>query len=177
MPLQSQDLVARPAMTLETHLESACYDLVAEIAQSHGKVQLKVTGASMLPVICPGDLITVQRCDPRKLQPGEVILFRRNGGLAAHRIVEVSEKAIVTRGDALPSNDAPISHGEVVGRIEFARRDGRPVYLHPSPLQQIVGGILRRSERCTRVFLRLSPGIRKFGIGNSVFGTANPIRF
>ena len=164
-------------MTLEPHLESACCDLVAEVACSRGKVQLKVTGASMLPVICPGDLITIQRCDARELQPGEVILFRRNGGLAAHRIVEVSDKAIVTRGDALPSNDAPISYGEVVGRIEFARRDGRPVCLYPSPWQQFVGAILRRSERCTRVFLRLSCGIRRFRFGDSVFGTANPIRF
>jgi signal peptidase I len=164
-------------MTLETHLQSACCDLVAEIAQSHGKVQLKVTGASMLPVICPGDLITVQRCNPRELQPGEVILFERNGGIAAHRILEVSDKVIVTRGDALPSNDAPISHGEVVGRIEFVRRDGRPVCLHPSAWQQIVGAILQRSERCTRVFLRLSSGIRRFRTGGSAFGTTNPIRF
>ena len=164
-------------MTLDTHLQSACCDLVAEVARSSRKVQLKVTGASMLPVICPGDLITVQRCNPRELQPGEVILFQRNGGLAAHRIIEVSDKVIVTRGDALPSNDAPISHGEVVGRIEFARRNGRPVCLHPSPWQQIVGVILRRSERCTRVFLRLHSVLRRFRIGDSVFGTANPIRF
>jgi phage repressor protein C with HTH and peptisase S24 domain len=65
-------------MTLETHLQSVCCDLVADVARRQGRVQLKVTGASMLPVISPGDLITVQRREPQELQPGEVILFRRN---------------------------------------------------------------------------------------------------
>jgi hypothetical protein len=32
----------------------------------------------MLPVIRPGDLIAVQRRDPRDLQPGEVVIFQHD---------------------------------------------------------------------------------------------------
>jgi signal peptidase I len=162
--------------TEESHIQSACCDLVAEVARSHGRVRLKVTGASMLPVIRPGDHITVQRCNPRELQPGEIILFQRNGGLTAHRIVEASETSLITRGDSLPTNDAPIGPGEVVGRVELATRNGRTVGLEPSALQRLVAALLRYSECFTRIYLRLSPATRGHGAGDSAFGTADPVR-
>jgi len=161
------------------HLHSACCDLVADVARSHGNVQLRVAGASMVPVLWPGDLLTVQSCDPAQLEAGSIIVFRQDGKLIAHRLMrrsgdcpvdsppDCSTGYLITRGDARPRLDEPVDPADVVGRVESITRDGRPVDAQPSAWQRLAAAILRRSEGCTRLFLRLGPGIRKLGVGQA----------
>jgi len=156
-------------MLSEPKLQAACCELVADVARDFGKVQLKVTGASMLPVIRPGDLITVQRRNPQELKTGEVILFRRNGGLTTHRSIQVGEEFFLTRGDSLPLHDSPIPPSEVLGLVESAQRNGRTVRLYPSPWQRVVATLLRRSDWFTRLYLRLSDRARRPSVSRASF--------
>ena len=118
----------------------------------------------MVPVLWPGDQITIRRSDPTELQPDSIIVFRQRERLVVHRVVRHQGDCVVARGDARPLCDRPVKASEVVGRVEAIRRNGRPVRLQPRFWQRAAAFVLRRSEGFTRVFLRLGPWLRKIGV-------------
>ena len=64
-------------------------ELAAEVLRSSGKLRLRATGASMLPVVWPGDILNISGEGAGKALPGDIVLFGREGGLIAHRVVEI----------------------------------------------------------------------------------------
>jgi len=81
-----QSLTAQSANALET---LGC-ELAAEVLHNFGRLRLRATGASMLPVVWPGDTLLVQSHDSAAVLPGDMVLFRRYGRLVAHRVVSRS---------------------------------------------------------------------------------------
>ncbi len=156
-------------MIAEAHLQSACCDLIAEVARNQGQVQLKVAGASMVPALWPGDLVTVRRCDPSELQPGSIVVFRQNERLVVHRLLRWVDSTrwvggcIVARGDARPRCDEPVRASEVIGRVEGILRNGRRVSERLSFRQRVVGLVLRRSAWATWQYMRVVNRMRRFG--------------
>lgn len=149
-------------MIREAHFEAACCDLVARVVRGAGLANLKVTGLSMLPAIWPGDLLTVRSLPPDRLQPGQILLYRRQGKLTAHRILRIAGDHLVTRGDCVPSLDPPVAWDEVVGQVVGISRNGRPVKLQPSLGQRAAAWLLRRSEACTWLLLHLRAALQRF---------------
>jgi signal peptidase len=135
--------------------------LVADVADNFGEVRLRVTGASMVPAIWPGDILTVRRVDPEELRPGQIVLYRRQANLIAHRVTRVVADHVVTRGDTLPVADAPASMDDVVGRVVSLERNGRRVCPQETLWPAAVSLILRRSDFCLRVALRLGRLLRR----------------
>ena len=168
-------------MISETHLQSACCDLIADVARNQGQVQLKVAGASMVPALWPGDLVTVRSCDLSELQPGSIVVFRQNERLVTHRFVRWVDSThgagdcAVTRGDARSRCDKPVKASEVLGRVESAMRNGRPVNLQPSLRHKVLASVLRRSQVCTEIYLRLASRMRRFGAGGAVLEPESPV--
>lgn len=144
-------------MVPESHLlQTACCDLVAEVVRDAGSASLRVTGLSMLPAIRPGDVLQVEHQAPEELRPGQIILYSRNGKLTAHRIVSIAGGYFLTRGDRLPTCDLPVRSREVIGRVESIRRKARTVSPDLSFWQHLAALVLRHSEGCTKLFLRLN---------------------
>ncbi len=150
-------------MITEAHLQSACCDLIADIARNQGQVQLKVAGASMVPALWPGDLVTVRRSDLSELRPGSIVVFRHNERLVVHRLMRWVGGCIVARGDARPCCDQPVRASEVIGRVESILRNGRPVSPRFSFRQRVVGLVLRRSAWATWQYMRVVNRVRRFG--------------
>ena len=73
--------------------------LAAEVLASFGAARLPVTGSSMFPALCPGDLLDLRR--PDVIQDGDIVVFERHGQFVAHRVVSQTSATIVTRGDRL----------------------------------------------------------------------------
>lgn len=78
---------------------------------------LTVISGSMYPALQRGDLILVKSVTPEEIEPGVVVVFRHENGLAVHRVVRVTGDSIVTRGDANPEEDNPITFDDIVGRV------------------------------------------------------------
>lgn len=154
----------------EALLQEACCDLVGEVARASGKVQLRVTGASMVPALWPGDLLTIYRCDLSALQLGSIVAFRQNQKLIVHRLMRCSGGQFATRGDALPCFDEPVSPSDIIGRVESVIRNGRSIDPRLSLWQKAVAAALRRSEWCTWFFLRFSSRMRRMGVPGVAFG-------
>jgi signal peptidase I len=135
--------------------------LTGDIVRTFGGVRLRVFGTSMVPSILPGDLISIQRAGVPEISIGEVVLYSRDGRLFAHRVVGATafsdDARLITRGDRLQYDDAPISSGELVGRVSCVERGGRKVDFAAftsewmSPLIRL----LRASDFATNVYVRI----------------------
>src|SRR5437879_8061484 len=114
----------RPRLQLEDLRAAAHRELLAEVARKFGEIRFKATGDSMLPSVWPGDLLTVRRQSFSEFRNGEIVLYEREAGentltrpfgpasprgdFVAHRIVGRRGGKLITRGDSLRRNDAPV---------------------------------------------------------------------
>jgi signal peptidase I len=149
-------------LQIEKRSASGC-ELVAEVAHRFGEVRLSVTGASMMPVIWPGDVLTVRRCGEAELQPGQIVLYRREGKLVAHRITRIHDNLLTTRGDSVSHDDSPVRKSEIVGQVISLLRRGRCVALELSFWRRAGCCILQRSDFCLRAMLLLVRCLRRPG--------------
>ena len=102
-------------------------EMAGEVLRSSGRLRLGVTGWSMLPSIWPGDTLELESGNGSIVSEGDIVLFRRDRRLFAHRVMGTSENGIVTRGDAMPYGDAPVTESEVLGRVVAIVRDGKRI--------------------------------------------------
>jgi signal peptidase I len=130
-------------------------ELVGDVARQFGEVRVKVTGSSMIPAIWPGDVITVRRREPAKLQPGQIVLYQHEERLIAHRITSIQGGNLVTRGDSLQHEDASIGQQEIVGEVVSVLRNGRAIQPQQTFSQRGVSFFVRRSDFCRRMMLRI----------------------
>lgn len=132
----------------------AC-ELIADIVRDFGEVCLKVTGVSMIPALWPGDTITVRCHDPAELRCGQIVLYKRGEKLIAHRITSLHDGFITTRGDSLLQDDPLMTESDIVGFVMSASRNGRCIPLHQFFWQRVCSMVIRHSDVCLRVVLRL----------------------
>ena len=143
---------------LEARDRAGC-ELAAEVLRSFGSLRLRATGASMLPAIWPGDVLSISGHAATEALPGDIVLFRRDGKLVAHRVVArtIREGRVqwVTRGDNVEGNDDPVSSNEILGKITTIERGPWRIGAYPSRLNRAVAWVLCRSALAARVLLHL----------------------
>jgi hypothetical protein len=87
----------------------------------------------MSPAIRDGEAVTVAPVRASEVRRGDIILYRAERGLIAHRVLrlrgETDAPVFITRGDAATSCDAPVSASQVLGRVICVERNGRPLSL------------------------------------------------
>jgi len=141
--------------------EDAKLDLVAELLRCSGAVRLKAWGASMLPSLWPGDLLTIQTVAHDDVVPGEIVLVMRDNRFLVHRLVEKQRVqdcvSWITRGDAMPHDDAPVAASELLGRVVAINRGNRSLVpvRRLSLLQSALAWMLCRWGRFRSLTLRM----------------------
>jgi hypothetical protein len=135
-------------------------ELFLEVLKSSGEAKLAVTGTSMLPTIWPGDVLEVQRQQAAEISPGDVVLCERKGGFLAHRVVgkvDGPERTLlITRGDASPAPDLPVTPEQLLGRVTAILRGGRRLEPRLTRWGRVVSWVLARSDLSIRLALRLA---------------------
>jgi signal peptidase I len=134
--------------------------LAMALLRSTGEAKLSVAGGSMLPTLRPGDILEIQRVADKDLSLGDIVVFARGNRLVVHRVMEMkrekNEVTVITRGDRSPKADAPISSGEVLGKVKVIQRGTRNVIPRVTRWTRAASWILLRSEFCTRVVYHLA---------------------
>jgi signal peptidase len=131
-------------------------ELASEVLRSSGTLRLRVMGWSMLPTVMPGDTLVIERIHSDALSGGDIVLFSRDRRFFVHRVVTMRKPentAIVTRGDAMPAADPPVSGTDLLGRVALILRKGKSI--EPSRTlrfsERAVAALVRRSDFAARV--------------------------
>jgi len=146
--------------------ENVKVDLVAEALALAGTIRLRVTGASMLPTIWPGDVLTVRRLESEELQEGDVAVLRREGRLITHRIIHQEKEFVMARGDAKLKADAPFRREEVFGSVVAVHRGRKEVTVaRKTGAEILVRFALAPSQLLTRIAVRLHAAVNSSWAG------------
>jgi hypothetical protein len=103
----------------------------------------------MLPAVWPGDTLVIERVESGAVSEGDIILFGRDRRLFAHRVVAKSSPAgdtkILTRGDAMPQPDPPVSERDMLGKVTSVVRNGKCIEPGKTPRfsQRAVAALVR----------------------------------
>ncbi len=77
-----------------------------------------VSSQSMWPALHKGDLVFLEGVDRvESLGVGDIIAFQHSRGVTVHRVVEIKDDMITTKGDGNAVEDVPIRFETVVGRV------------------------------------------------------------
>ena len=112
-------------------------DLTTELLSQGTTVHFRPSGRSMYPSIREGELITVEPVAASDVKLGDIVLYRSQRGLIAHRVVGSSptQSSVLSphyfflRGDASLSCDQPVAAHQILGRVIRVQRNGRSVAL------------------------------------------------
>jgi len=112
-------------------------DLTTELLSRGTTVRFRPSGRSMYPSIREGELITVEPVVASDVKLGDIVLYRSERGLIAHRVVGTSptQSSVLSphnfflQGDASLSSDQPVEAHQILGRVVGVQRDGRSLAL------------------------------------------------
>ena len=110
--------------------------LTTELLSQGTTVRFRPSGRSMYPSIREGELITVEPVVASDVALGDIVLYRSEKGVIAHRVVGTSpaQSSVLSphyflRGDASLSRDEPVTARQILGRVIGVERDGRSLAL------------------------------------------------
>jgi len=75
-----------------------------------------ITSESMWPVLKKNDIIFITKAVKSDLRIGDIIVFKNERGFTIHRIIEMKDNTLTTKGDANNISDLPISYDEIIGK-------------------------------------------------------------
>jgi hypothetical protein len=103
-------------------MKSGC-DLLGELLPLNQKFKIILRGGSMHPYLKDGDVLEI---DPTisPLRKRDIILYKVNGILFAHRVTNVGRDFIVTRGDAVEQTER-IRSDQILGKAVSRIRNGQ----------------------------------------------------
>lgn len=139
--------------------ESVKCDVAAEVLRSFGTLRFTATGWSMLPTIFPGEVLVVERLREDQVVLGDVILVGRDGRLCAHRVIAKSEDRShphwLTQGDAMPTQDLPVTKSDLLGRVTHVVRGEKQIALSEklSVVERLIAKTIRRYFLAARLLV------------------------
>ena len=85
-----------------------------------GYTFFEVATGSMADTIQIGDVVIVKLLDNTdKLIENDIVVFSEEDYFITHRIVEIEEDKLITKGDANNSSDKPIQRQAVIGKVIY----------------------------------------------------------
>jgi signal peptidase I len=142
-------------------LEQCKHNLATQVLRSWGALQLRVNGASMIPTLWPGDLLTLRSQNFEQIEPGNLVLYVREEKFIVHRAIRKLMTAdgefLITQGDCVAREDAPVPATALLGTVSQIQRHGLVLATDPQfPLgHRILASLLCRWDLLRKIVLRL----------------------
>ena len=103
-----------------TRYVSAVTQTVAGQLEQNGTASIHITGDSMVPMLRPGDILTIRKEPLNKLNSGDILVLDSGGAMIAHRLLRKhwspNGVLLVTKGDRQVREDDPWDATLYVGR-------------------------------------------------------------
>lgn len=132
-------------------------ELAAESLRRAGRLRLRVTGSSMLPAVCPDDILFIRACDIRAVRRGDIVAFLREGRFFVHRAIGHRDGHVLTRGDSNAAADPLVGPADFLGKVAriASRGSARRPSLRPPAVHRLAAALFRRSPLAGRLFTRV----------------------
>ena len=102
-------------------------ELITELLQDGYKVNFSAPGHSMYPTILANETILVEPIDPGTVRQGDIILYRTNGRLVAHRVIRIDKDKSTSITDSQYSKNRK-SYSFIEGDSPLLKRSAPQVY-------------------------------------------------
>jgi signal peptidase I len=115
-------------------------ELVTDLLRNGYKVSFSAPGHSMYPTILANETLVVEPVEPLDVHKGDIVLYRSNGNLIAHRVKGVVRDgktkeystllrslSFILRGDAARTPDEPVTSEQVLGKVISVERNGHMI--------------------------------------------------
>ncbi len=104
-----------------------------EIYKKVGKISsFRCEGRSMLPLIAPGSMVSIEHLPAEKIKLGEIIAFRRSSHLVVHRVLKEyhhqGNLSFLEKGDS-NLRAGIVKEKNVLGKIVKVKRGRKPITL------------------------------------------------
>ncbi len=99
--------------------------LAIELLKEGKTTKIVANGISMFPLLHPGDILTIQ--PTQEITIGDIVVFKAETSLIAHRVVKIFDNKIYCKGDSLFSVDKPFLLNETLGKVIERQRDGKTI--------------------------------------------------
>ena len=142
-----------------------------EFVQASETFSFPITGWSMFPTILKGDVLRIG--PPEPLEISDLAVFRMEGALVCHRVMELLPGGEVrTRGDHTCSDGELVARAAVLGKVSGITRGGRsldparlPLPASISRLRMLLDGLRTRLKgRCLALADGVLAGLGRLGI-------------
>jgi hypothetical protein len=145
-PIDSSRLLARVLL-----YDAERFDLASRLlARKECSVDMPIVGHSMRACLPDATVVQVALCAGVACAKGDIVVFRQNARIVAHRVVHRAAGYFVTRGDSRLAPDPPVPFDKILGRITSPPRLRRDLLLRVIDLPIILMSI---------AVLKLSPSL------------------
>jgi signal peptidase I len=161
-PPSSETLLERSAP--DANRNGLCIDrekiypeLIVDLLMNGHRVKFRAPGYSMYPTILHEDVITVEPVDPSAVRVGDIVLYRNENSLIAHRVIKILKRSernsrsapqgpqdrsappieaglstsetllFILCGDARPACDDPVAAEHILGKVVLVETNGRNI--------------------------------------------------
>jgi signal peptidase I len=129
-------------------------DLSTELLGRGKRVRFRAPGRSMYPTIRENEVIIVEPVEPRHVKVGDIILFRSEESVVAHRVMRIERGkgdtlSFILREDTWGTLDAPVEAEQILGKVVSVERAGRNIdpYSTRAKVRLLVHTIASRLKR------------------------------
>ncbi len=77
----------------------------------------RIASGSMEPTLPINTLILIRKQD--RYYKNDIVTYRDSSGYTTHRVVDITDEAITTKGDANAVADTPIAKESIIGKLVF----------------------------------------------------------
>lgn len=127
-----------------------------------GILPVRFSGTSMVPTLCPPDILEVVPYADQPVCRGDVIFFTppAGGEKLVHRVTAITRGGLRTRGDnGCPTDPFLVLPAAVIGRVVRAWRDGKPRPIAGGPRGMWTGWAAGWRSRTNRLVSTLFRGL------------------
>jgi signal peptidase len=91
-----------------------------KLPTTFGYAVLKIETGSMSPTLNPNDVVIIKKCDKEDYEENQIVAFWMNSYdyiPTVHRIVEINENEVITKGDYAGNSNDPVKElDDLVGK-------------------------------------------------------------
>lgn len=115
----------------QEQIHNELLEMAESLLDDNHSLMINMKGFSMFPTLRPGDVGKVEKCLAEEVKAGDILVFKSNGKLIAHRLIrkksDKGREVFITQGDNNSFFDQPFVNEELIGKITSFERSGKTI--------------------------------------------------